>query len=143
YLGREGQTVSEKSQKKSYMHFYINARVMMDTYMTLPETISGNKRYLLFDCLNMDFLPFASIVLGNVFRATRQLTLIKELIDDSKKCRLRCPLADFSKRNRKNGGPSIRKNFPLYLWKEMHVPSFLIYFLAKMRFFWFISKVRI
>lgn len=143
YFGREGQTMSKKSLNKSYMHFYKNARVMMDAYMTLPETMPKNKQYILFQIINQTSLSFSSILLTNRFCSRQQLKLMQDLIDDSKKCRLWCPLADFSKRNRRNGGPSLRKHLPLYLWKEMHVPSFLIYFLSKIRFFDFISKVRI
>ena len=141
YIGREGQTMSKASLKKSYLHFHKNARVMMDTFMILPATISENKRSILFACLNSCFLPFINTILSYVFLPVQELSFAKKLIEDSKKCKLRCPLADFS--NRQESLVSLKRDFPLFLWNKMHVPSFFIYFLSKIRFLELINKCRI
>lgn len=120
YLGRDGQTMSEVSMKRSYMHFYKNARVMMDSYMTLPETIAENKRIMLFACLNTSFSFYIHTVFAYVFHPVNQTKLANELMADAKKCMLQCPLNDITK-----------KEILLYLWKKMHLPPILIYSLMK------------
>ena len=120
YLGRDEQTMSVTSMKKTYMHFYKNARVMMDTYMTLPETIAENKRYLLFASIRSCFSFYINTVLMYIFHPVSQIKLANELLNDAKKCKLQCPLNDIS-----------RKEHVLYLWKKMHFPPILIYVLVK------------
>lgn len=120
YLGRDEQTMSVTSMKKSYMHFYKNARVMMDTYLTLPNTISENKRYLLFACLNSCFSFYINTVLSYIFNPSNQIKLANELLDDAKKCKLHCPLNDIT-----------REEPVIYLWKNNHFPPILIWLLVK------------
>lgn len=139
YIGREGQTMSKASLKKSSLHFYKNARVMMDTYMTLPATISENKRSILFACLSSCFTFHLHIVLSYVFHSANELKLSRQLMDDAKKSSLWCPLADFSNKN--GGFHSIKKIFVIYLWKEKHFPPILIYVLARVfKINWLLSK---
>ena len=139
YIGREGQTMSKASLKKSSLHFYKNARVMMNTYMTLPATISENKRSILFACLSSCFTFHLHIVLSYVFHSANELKLSRQLMEDAKKSSLWCPLADFSNKN--GGFHSIKKNFVIYLWKEKHFPPILIYVLARVfKMNWLLSK---
>ena len=137
YIGREGQTMSKASLKKSSLHFYKNARVMMDTYMTLPATISENKRSILFACLNSCFTHHLYIVLSYVFHSANELKLSRQLMEDAKKSNLWCPLADFSNKN----GDFIKRHFAIYLWKEKHFPPIVIFVLARVfKMNWLLSK---
>lgn len=118
YLGRNAQTMSLASMKKSHMHFYKNARVMMDTYLQLPKDISDNKRYLLFTCMQTCFIIFSNISIGYIWNPRKEIKLIEELIKDSEKCKLECPLYIVSLKERL-----------FYLWKELKVPPFVLYWM--------------
>ena len=43
YLGRDGQTMSLESMKRTHYHFYINADRMIDTYREISHPLSINK----------------------------------------------------------------------------------------------------
>ena len=116
FLGRDGQTMSKESMRKSNMHFYLNARNMLDTYMTLDDTIPGNKALLLYGSIRSCFSFFAINSLYLIRKSSEQIRLINNILADAKKCKLPCPLNEITKTDR-----------IFRLWYSYHLPPVVIY----------------
>lgn len=130
YLGRDGQTMSIESQIRSNMHFYENAKVMIDTYKTLPQTLPESKRLLLFSCIKSCMSYFCNIILGYIKHPTKQLNLVRNLLTEANNCELACPLDE-----------ALASDLLFKLWRKYHIPARAIYSL--MRFNVFLRKYNI
>lgn len=128
FLGRDGQTMSIESMTRSHIHFYQNARVMLDSFMALPTSVSINKRIFLFECIRSCFFYFANIVIGFVNRPKNQIELIKELLYDASYCNVPYPL-----------DKPYSSCLAYILWRRYHIPQPLIY--NVMRFYKYIKKI--
>ena len=116
FLGRDGQTMSLESMKKSNMHFYLNARNMLDTYRTLGNSIPENKALLLYGTIKTCFSYFANISIGHIRRPSEKIKLIRTILEDAKKCKLPCPLYEITK-----------TDIIFRLWYSYHLPPVVIY----------------
>ena len=116
FLGRDGQTMSKESMKKSNMHFYLNARNMLDTYMTLDNSISENKALLLYGSIRSCFSFFANNSICLIRKSSEQIKLVNNILADAKMSKLPCPLNE------------IRKTDRIFrLWYSYHLPPVVIY----------------
>lgn len=120
FLGREGQTMSLESMKKTNMHLYLNIRNMLDTYMTLKNSIPENKALLLCGSIRACFLSFTIISIANIRRSSEQIKLIQTILEDSKNCKLPCPLNEIE-----------NTNIIFRLWYRYHLHPFVIYYMLK------------
>lgn len=111
YLGRDGQTMSHASMVKSHMHFYENAKVMMDTYITLPNTISKNKQYLLYSCIDSCLYYFTIVTIRYIEHPEEQIKLLTQFLEAADNCSLYCPLSKLLMRDK-----------AFLLWHRFHVP---------------------
>lgn len=118
FLGRDGQTMSLESMKKSNIHFYLNARNMLDTYMTLDNSIPENKVMLLFRCIRACFSSFAEISIGHIRNSSEQIRLVNEILADANKCKLPCPLNELVLTSR-----------IFRFWYSYHFPHIAIYYM--------------
>lgn len=124
YLGRDGQTMSLSSMLKSHMHFYQNANKMLQTYVGLPSGMSGNKRSLLFRCINTEMAFFVSVVLGRIKDSENQCELINGMLELSATSVLPCPLYEAQ-----------MENVFFRLWKKYHFSPRVIYYLNRLKHF--------
>lgn len=128
YLGRDGQTMSISSMKKSHSHFYLNADRMLDTYKQILYPLSDNRKSVLFDCIFMETLYYVNVVLGSLFNVSEQIKVINYLVTKSKSSFNSCPLED-----------KLLDLSPRYrLWKKYHVPTTVIFILTSI---WRIFKL--
>lgn len=118
FLGRDGQTMSLESMKKSNIHFYLNTRNMLDTYMTLDNSIPENKVMLLFGCLGACFSLFAEISIGHIRKSSEQIRLVNDILADANKCKLSCPLNEMAQTSR-----------IFRFWYSYHFPHIAIYYM--------------
>ena len=94
YLGRDGQTMSVTSMKKSHMHFYTNAKRMLDDYILLPETTDAGKQKLLFCTVAGCVGFFAEVIYLYLGDSKKQQALLNGLIEESQKSTVSCPLEE-------------------------------------------------
>lgn len=94
YLGRDEQTMSPISMKRTHYHFYLNADRLVDTYCNITTSLSMNKQIVLFNCIFIETLFFVEGFLGNFANVDKQIALLKALIEKSKKTNKFCPLED-------------------------------------------------
>ena len=116
FLGRDGQTMSKESMRKSNMHFYLNARNMLDTYMTLDNSISENKALLLYGGIRSCFSFLAKNSIYLIRKSSEQIKLVNNILADAKMCKLPCPLNEITKTDR-----------IFRLWYSYHLPPIVIY----------------
>ena len=125
YLGRDGQTMSISSMKKTHFHFYQNADRMMDSYREISYLFSEPRHSVLFDCILTESLLFVDVFLGSFLYVEKQIIAIKSLIDKAKGSYNPCPLEE----------NLIRLSLRYRLWKKYHIPAFVIYILVNIRNF--------
>lgn len=123
YLGRDGQTMSIFSMRKSHLHFYLNADKMINTYCDINYSISNNKRVALLDCIFIEALCFVDGFLGNFVKTNKQISALKLLIEKSNKSYNPCPLEDYLLSH------SMRFKF----WRKYKIPAFILYILIKIK----------
>lgn len=122
YLGREGQTMALSSMIKSHMHFYENAKKMLETYVKLPLELNESKRDLLFRNINQEMSFFVNIVLGNIRESNTQICLINKLIEMSRTSIIPCPLYDYL------------MNIRLFrIWQTYHISPLIIYYFHQLK----------
>ena len=116
YLGRDGQTMSKESMARCNLHFYKNAKAMLDKYVTLPKDMPENKRYLIFNSITVAMGYFSNLILLEMKHTSEQQALLRDAIKTSKESKLYCPLEEVL---------SESKYFKY--WYRYHVPQSLIY----------------
>lgn len=122
YLGRDGQTMANASMMKSNMHFYENAKRMLETYVKLPLGFNERKRVLLFKNIYTEMNLFVSVVLCHLKNPNLQISLINKMIEMSKTSIIPCPLYD-----------SLMENKFFRIWRKYHISPSMIYFLFQLK----------
>jgi glycosyltransferase involved in cell wall biosynthesis len=122
FVGRDGQTMSTASILKSHMHFYMNAKRMLDDYVVLPTSIGENKRQLLFRSIMACVHFFAGTSVAHIFHNRKQISLLRGLIEESKTSNVDCPIEE-----------KLLEQLYYRLWRRFHVPSKVLYVLIHMR----------
>lgn len=125
-LGRDGQTMSPASMIKSNMHFYKNAKRMLDTYILLPKQTGEKKQQLLFESIMACIAYFMQVSLIHIRKNGEQIKLYKGLILESKESLLPCPIED-----------KLLQSESRYfkLWKRYNIPHYVIYYGVKVKQF--------
>jgi hypothetical protein len=122
YLGREGQTMSVSSIKKTYFHFYLNADNMLNSYCKINEMLSANKQSALLFCILLDSLFFVDVFLGN-YLDVDNIRKINLLLDKAKGSYNSCPIEKLL----------IKESTKFKLWKQYHIPNIFLYFIIRAR----------
>lgn len=122
YLGRDGQTMSLTSKINSNMHFYENAKRLLETYVKLTPGLNERKRDLLFYFINSLMSTFVYYGFGYVKNFKSQAYLINELIEMSKTSIIPCPLYD-----------NLMKHKYYRIWHTYHISPSIIYFLLHLK----------
>lgn len=119
YLGRDGQTMTVTSMIKSNMHFYENAKRLLETFVKLTPEINERKRELLFGFIVSLMSMFVNFGFGYVKNFKSQLYLINEMVEMSKMSTIPCPLYD-----------SLMKTRHFRIWQKYHISPSIIYLLV-------------
>lgn len=117
YLGRDGQTMSKVSMVNSVMHFYKNAKRMLDDYIALPQDVGEEKQGLLFRSLMACVHYFAATSIVHIRKNKKLKILLEDLITESNKSLIKCPIEE-----------CLLKERYYRLWKRYHVPSLVFYY---------------
>lgn len=122
YRGRDGQTISITSKIKSNIHFYENAKRLLETYVKLTPGLNERKRHLLFKNIHSEMNLFVSVVLCYIKNSKSQISLINEMIEMSKTSINPCPLYEY-----------LMGNKYFRMWRKYHISPFMIYFLFQLK----------
>lgn len=121
YTGRDGQTCSTDSMIKSHMHFYINAKRMLDTYVSLPLETGNETQSFLFGVILRCIKSFIGSSLIYIRNNAEQIELYNGLVAESRESLLPCPIE-----NR-----LLSEDRWFRLWKRFHIPHMVFYYLGK------------
>lgn len=120
YLGRDGQTMSPQSLKKSYMHLYKNAENMVDKYASYKEKITAIKSKTLMNSIFLEIGTFYGVLVSYIPKPSSELALLNNLITKSKNSYNLCPIEE-----RLMGYKTYK------MWKKYHIPLWIIRKLIK------------
>lgn len=123
YLGREGQTVSLASMKKSYMHFYENANRMIDDYLTVESGLSENRARVLELSIYACYKYFALTVLCNLSYQKQKIKLIKKLLNKMQ----------YSSRGFQTELVIVKEIRPYRLWRKYRIPALIVNYLCRVQ----------
>lgn len=127
FLGRGGQTMSEKAIINSSLHFYINAKKMLEDYLKNEHKLSDNRAILLIGSIISCVRFFSHLVLRDLpynKDRTQKLEELFELI---------------GKTQRKTYIESLVSNNKSYkLWHKYHFPAMLVNMLCVKR--WILNR---
>lgn len=115
YLGRDGQTMSKESMIKSHMHFYKNAKRMVDEYLKIELYLSDNKAMFLELCILACYRFFAWTVLFDLPYQGHKIKLLKDLLNQIDKTSRGFPTENI-----------LLQAKPYKLWRKRYVPAMII-----------------
>lgn len=133
YTGRDGQSCSTDSMIKSHMHFYINAKRMLDTYVLLPLKTGDETQSFLFGVILRCIKSFIGSSLIYIRNNAEQIELYNGLVAESRESLLPCPIE-----NR-----LLSEDRWFRLWKRFHIPHMVLYYLGKVKQFYGNLRARI
>lgn len=108
---------------KSHMHFYINAKRMVDTYVLLPLKTGAGTQLILFEVIMRCMRSFVRMFLVHVRNNAEQIKLYNGLVEESKTSLLPCPIE-----NR-----LLREDRCFKLWKRFHIPHIVFFYLGRVK----------
>lgn len=115
YLGRDGQTMSKESMIKSHMHFYENAKRMVDEYLKIELYLSDNKAMFLELCILACYRFYAWTVLFDLPYQGHKIKLLKDLLNQIDKTSRGFPTENI-----------LLQAKPYKLWRKRYVPAMII-----------------
>lgn len=121
YLGRDGQTMSKESLIRSHMQLFQNAERMVNEYVANNEKLSKNKMNCLMASIFLEIGTYYGIVFMDIKDNTKQLSLLEDLVNKSKKSINPCPIEE-----------QLLSYNTYRLWKKYHVPKWIIRLMVRL-----------